>query len=373
MTRVGITGQGGFIGSHFYNILKLRPDEFQIVEFDRSFFENQVRLNEFVSECDVVIHLAAMNRHKQPKVIYDTNLDLVDKLIEALYNKNGSIKVMFSSSAQEYLNNLYGRSKEEGRERLEKWATATQNNLISFIIPNVFGPFGKPFYNSFVATFCHLLTHDGDPVVDKDSHVPLIYVNNLVYKMMEFLSSTSNEVQVVEVKEDMICKVTEVLSTLERYRQSYFNAGVMPKIEGEFELNLFNTYRSFIDHNKHFPVTYVSHSDNRGSFTEIIRLEQQGQVSFSTTRPGVTRGNHFHTRKIERFSVIKGTAQIDMRKIDSDEVLSFIISGDNPGFVDMPIWYTHNIKNIGNEDLYTIFWINEFYDPEDPDTYFLEV
>jgi UDP-2-acetamido-2,6-beta-L-arabino-hexul-4-ose reductase len=123
----------------------------------------------------------------------------------------------------------------------------------------------------------------------------------------------------------------------------------------------------------HFPVSFVEHTDDRGSFVEIIRLGVGGQVSFSTTIPGITRGNHYHTRKIERFAVIKGKALIQLRRIGTDEVLDFYLDGDAPSYVDMPIWYTHNIKNIGNEVLYTNFWINEFFDPNDPDTYFENV
>ena len=140
-----------------------------------------------------------------------------------------------------------------------------------------------------------------------------------------------------------------------------------------FDYNLFNTFRCYFDIASHYPVKFTQHTDPRGAFVEVIRLGIGGQCSFSTTVPGITRGNHFHTRKIERFAVIKGKALIQLRKIDSDEVLDFYLDGTEPAYVDMPIWYTHNIKNIGEEDLYTIFWINEPYDAADPDTYFVEV
>ena len=144
-------------------------------------------------------------------------------------------------------------------------------------------------------------------------------------------------------------------------------------IRNQFEINLFNTIRSFLNLNTHFPIKYKNNIDERGNFVEIIRLETGGQVSFSTTKKEITRGNHFHTRKIERFSVIKGKALIQLRKIGTTEVYDYYLSGDEPAYVDMPIWYTHNIKNIGEEELYTMFWINEFYDANDPDTYFENV
>lgn len=168
-------------------------------------------------------------------------------------------------------------------------------------------------------------------------------------------------------------KVSVVLKLLNIFKQKYFDGGEIPVINDSFEHNLFNTYRSYIDYKTHFPVKFTQHTDPRGAFVEVIRLGIGGQCSFSTTVPGITRGNHYHTRKIERFAVIKGKALIQLRKIDTDEVLDFYLDGNEPAYVDMPIWYTHNIKNIGDEELYTIFWINEAFNPEDADTYFLEV
>ncbi len=139
------------------------------------------------------------------------------------------------------------------------------------------------------------------------------------------------------------------------------------------EVNLFNTFRCYIDHDSRYPVKLVQHADPRGVFVETIKLGVGGQVSFSTTVPGITRGNHYHTRKIERFTVIKGKARIQLRKIGTDEVMDFYLDGNEPSYVDMPIWYSHNITNIGKDELYTQFWINEWYNPADGDTYFEEV
>ena len=144
-------------------------------------------------------------------------------------------------------------------------------------------------------------------------------------------------------------------------------------IKNKFEINLFNTFRSYFDLSNHFPIKYKNKIDDRGNFVEIIRLGTGGQVSFSTTKKGITRGNHFHTRKIERFSVIKGDALIKLRKIGTNDTFKYFLSGDDPAYVDIPIWHTHNIKNIGEEELYTMFWINEFYDENDSDTYFENV
>jgi UDP-2-acetamido-2,6-beta-L-arabino-hexul-4-ose reductase len=178
---------------------------------------------------------------------------------------------------------------------------------------------------------------------------------------------------VYQVPHTIEVKVSEVLARLENFKALYFDKGEIPALETRFDLNLFNTFRSYIDQGSHFPVKFTQHTDPRGSFVEIIRLGIGGQVSFSTTVPGITRGNHYHTRKIERFAVIKGKALIQLRKIGTDEVLNFELDGDEPAYVDMPVWYTHNIKNIGDEVLYTNFWINEPYNPEDADTWMEEV
>ncbi|MEN0053976.1 MAG: NAD-dependent epimerase/dehydratase family protein [Mucilaginibacter sp.] len=367
--RIGITGQEGFIGQHLYNTLGLFPEEFERIAYERNYFDDQELLEKFVSKCDVIIHLAAVNRHNDPQVIYDTNVALVDKLISALVKSNSNAHVFFSSSSQEEKNNIYGQSKKQGRKSLSEWAIKSGGKFTGLIIPNVFGPFGHPYYNSFIATFCHQLTHNELPRIEQDGLVGLIYVGDLVSTILkEIRGSVGKDGLVIPYTDQK--KVSEILLLLESYKSQYFNSGSVPKLENTFELNLFNTFRSYIDTKNHFPAKFTVHADTRGAFVEIIRLNVGGQVSFSTTHPGITRGNHYHTRKIERFAVIKGSALIQLRKIGTDEVLDYYLDGNEPAYVDMPIWYTHNIKNIGEGELYTNFWINEFFDPNDPDTYF---
>jgi UDP-2-acetamido-2,6-beta-L-arabino-hexul-4-ose reductase len=372
MLKIGITGQAGFVGTHLYNTIALFPEEFERIDFQKEYFEKDELLNEFVSQCDVIVHLAAMNRHNDPQVIYDTNLGLVQKLVKSLKATNSKSHVLFSSSTQEERENLYGKSKKEGRQLMIKWAENSEGKFTGMIIPNVFGPFGHPNYNSVIATFCHKLSHNEKPVIDTDGDLKLIYVGELVSAILAEIKSKEGKPEVI-VKHTSESKVSELLSILESYKKQYQDNGIIPAIANTFELNLFNTFRCYMDIANHFPLKFIEHTDSRGSFVEIIRLGVGGQVSFSTTVPGITRGNHFHTRKIERFAVIKGKALIQLRRIGTEEVLDFYLDGDEPAYVDMPIWYTHNIKNIGNEVLYTNFWINEFYDPNDPDTYFENV
>jgi len=374
MIKVGITGQSGFIGTHLFNYLNLKKENIKTIPFRDSFFEDRQQLKEFVKDCDAIVHLAAMNRHGDPRVIYDTNLKLVKTLIDALEETGSLPHVMFSSSTQETRDNLYGKSKLDGRLLFEQWAERNGTRFTGFVIPNVFGPFGNPYYNSVVATFCHQLTHNEEPRIENDAELKLIYVNeltDLIYR--KILEQKKDNVIRIEVASTAGISVSGILGLLVSYRKDYFESNSFPLLDSTFKVNLFNTFRSYIDHSSHYPVHLKKNTDDRGSFIETIRSSSEGQFSFSTTNPGITRGNHFHTRKIERFIVIKGKAVIRLRKTGTSEVLDFELDGENPSFVDMPVWFTHNITNTGTGELVTLFWINEFYNPDDPDTFFEEV
>jgi UDP-2-acetamido-2,6-beta-L-arabino-hexul-4-ose reductase len=371
MLKIGITGQAGFIGTHLFNTLGLFPDVYEGIPFEDRFFSSPTDLQAFVKKCDVIVHLAALNRHNDPEEIFRTNIELVEKLIAAMEATGSAPHVLFSSSTQEERDNVYGRSKKEGRMRFEAWAARTGARFTGLVIPNVFGPFGNPFYNSVVATFCHQLTHDEQPRIDQDGELKLIYVGELVREILNLLIATNPEkVKTVWVQPTSAIRVSELLSKLESFKSGYLKNGILPDLSDSFNRNLFNTFLCYADHKTLFPFPLKLNTDDRGSFVEVVKLGSGGQVSFSTTRPGITRGNHFHTRKAERFAVIRGKACIELRRKGSEDILTFDLDGENPSFVDMPVWYTHNIKNTGTEDLYTLFWISEFFDPADPDTFF---
>jgi len=381
--KIGITGQSGFMGTHLYNFLGLQ-EGVERISFEDDYFKDTEKLRQWVQQCDVIVHLAAMNRYGDPKVIYDTNIWLVKTLIDALEKTDSKPHVLFSSSTQEERDNLYGKSKKDGRALLEQWAMQNNARFTGLIIPNVFGPFGNPYYNSVVATFCHQLTHNEQPEIHVDGELKLIYINELVEefwnKISEYPSdqrfrklSGQRSINIYKVPYTKEIKVSEILALLESYKANYFEQGIFPDLTDAFERNLFNTFVCYIDIKNHYPVKLKLNTDDRGSFVETVKLNSGGQVSFSTTKPGITRGNHFHIRKAERFAVIRGKARIQLRRIGTDEVLNFDLDGSQPAYVDMPIWYTHNITNIGDEDVFTIFWISEFFNPEDADTYFEKV
>jgi len=371
MIKVGITGQSGFMGSHLYNYLETKND-IELITFKRDCFSNDKSLQKFVKSCDVIVHVAAMNRHEDSQVIYDTNINLVNKLTKACDVANAAPKIIFSSSTQEEKDNPYGKSKKEGRLLLEHWANSNNTSVITLIIPNVYGPFGKPFYNSVVSTFCYQLIHNETPRIDVDGELKLIYINELSEVFYQEIIAKEKQIISYAVKHTATKKVTELLALLNTFKTTYFENGVVVDLRDPFEINLFNTFRSFIPID-YFPRKYIQHTDERGAFVEIMRANTSGQSSFSTTKPGITRGNHYHTRKVERFAVIKGKALIQLRKVNTNEVINYYLDGDTPAYVDMPVWFTHNIKNIGDTELITLFWINEPYNPNDPDTYFENV
>lgn len=377
MKKIGITGQNGFVGDHLFRTLAL-DESVELVPFERNAFADIGLLEDFVLKCDVIVHLAAMNRHEDQNVIYNTNLELVSKLIAACEKQGATPHILFSSSTQEEKDNLYGKSKKEGKEKFMAWAGTNDGRFTSLTIPNVFGPFGKPNYNSVVATFCHKIARNEEPTIINDGEVGLIYVNELVQCFIEVVNGAAevrsigeNSYQ-LDIPANHHKKVSEILKLLLSYKSDYMENGIFPNLEDAFEKALFNTFRCYVPES-HYPVKYTKHTDPRGSFVEIARTQTSGQFSFSTTVPGITRGNHYHTRKAERFAVISGKALIQLRKIGTDEVIDYYLDGSEPAYVDMPIWYTHNIKNIGEEELITLFWINEPYNPEDADTYFEDV
>jgi UDP-2-acetamido-2,6-beta-L-arabino-hexul-4-ose reductase len=371
MIKVGVTGSNGFIGWHLCRTLELDISKYKLISFKREWFEETDKLDSFVSKCDVIVHLAGVNRHFDEEYIYNTNIDLANKFVESFNRTEFKGQVIFSSSTQEENNNNFGKSKRVAREIFSNWSRKNKTQFNGLLIPNVFGAFGIPNYNSVIATFCHQLINNEIPNIIIDASLNLIYIDDLIKNILKIFKNDHNESNRIPYNDTY--KVSEILKILTSFKSSYFEKGLMPALRNQFEINLFNTFRSYISMENHFPIKYKNNVDNRGNFVEIIKLEIAGQVSFSTTQKDITRGNHFHTRKIERFSVIKGKALIQLRKVRTNKIINYYLSGEEPAYVDMPIWHIHNIKNIGEEELYTIFWINEIYDINNSDTYFENV
>lgn len=369
--KIGITGNNGFIGYHLSNSITYLKGDWSVISFSKNIFQSTKALCSWISECDVIVHLAGVNRADTDQEVYEANIKLNEALKEAIEFSNFAGHLIFASSAQENSETLYGKAKKESRIFLKDAVAKQGGKFTGLIIPNVFGPFCKPNYNSFIATFCSKILNKEDPTIINDAEVPLVYVGQLVDQVIDIISKgTQNER--LEISKDIDINVSKVLSLLETFNSSYIENNTIPSFNSQFELQLFNTFRSYLNLDNRYPVLLEKHTDSRGFFSEIIRTDLGGQFSFSTTLQGITRGNHFHTRKIERFIVIQGNAKISLRKIGTSETHEFELIGEDASYVDMPIWHTHNITNIGTEPLITAFWINEPYDPSDPDT-FMEI
>jgi len=367
--RVGVTGQSSFVEQHLTRQLREKKGDIEVISFEKAFFENSDLLDSFVKNCDVIVHLAAMNRGDET-ILYETNKLLATRLVASLERTNSKPRIIYSSSIHEEKNNPYGLSKRESGEIISLWAAKSQASFVSLIIPNVFGPFCKPFYN-LVSTFCYQLVHDQERRVDCDASIKLIYVEKLVEVIFQQIKSENVFPRVV-VECDAERKVSEILAQLLRFKDEYVIRGIVPDLPTQFDVALFNTFRSYLEPN-FFPVKYSVNTDSRGALIELIKERTGGQVFYSVTRPGAIRGNHYHKRKIERFSVISGEAMIKLRRVGSPEVLAYQVDGTNPCYIDMPVYYTHNLANIGKTDLLTIFWTNEMFDKGDSDTYYEEV
>jgi UDP-2-acetamido-2,6-beta-L-arabino-hexul-4-ose reductase len=368
---IGITGSNGFIGWHLSNFLSLDVENFIVIKFPRSCFDDNSDIDSYVNKCDIIIHLAAINRHENDNYIYEKNIELANNLINSLTRTKFKGHLIFSSSIHELKDNTFGKSKKKARELFSEWSENNNTLFSGLLIPNVFGAFGLPFYNSVISTFCHQLIFEQKTQVETDIKLNLLYIDDLIKIITEIIENKN--IGIINIEYTNTYKVSELLNILLQFKIDYIEKGEIPLFHTQFHINLFNTFRSYIDMENRYPVSYKNNTDCRGNFVEIVKLKCGGQISFSTTNIGVTRGEHFHTRKIERFTVIKGNALIKLRKKNDSKIFQFYLSGEEPSYVDMPIWFTHNITNIGKDDLYTIFWINEYYDSNDSDTYFEKV
>jgi len=360
--RVAITGSDGFLGRHLKVRLRALCDH-DVVGVSKLAFADDSQLRSALLGAQVVVHLAGINRDTDDAVEFG-NAALAQRL-ETVAEEMGVPTIIYANSIQSDGDSPYGRGKRGAADTFRDWSVRVGGTFVDLILPNVFGEGGRPRYNSFVATFCQLLATGGVPHVDVDRTVSLIHAQDVAALIIDHLGARATE-RVDAVGRQM--GVSETLRLLQQMSATY-ETGQIPRIDDPFSVALFNTYRSYL-YPAWYPRPLDPKQDSRGTFVELIRSESgQGQSSYSTTHPGITRGNHFHLRKIERFVVIEGEARIALRPVGGTEVPCFAVSGQHLSFVDMPTLHTHNITNTGSGELVTMFWINEIYDPADPDTF----
>lgn len=366
--KILISGYKGFVGRHLVNNLKyLHPGKYELLFLDHHHLNDEKKTDRLVSDCNIIVHLAGVNRMKNESDVYDLNIKITNALVRSIERTKFIGKLIYASSVQEKTSSFYGKSKFESRQIFIKNSKKIGYSFTGLIIPNVFGPFCRINYNSFISTLSYNVINNIEFKIDENKIIPLIYIDNLIEIIIsQFHNESLHE---FDLSEDISISTLEVKKIIESFNLDYIDKNIIPDLKNDFYRNLFNTFRSYVNLNDHFPVIYNPIKDNRGSFFEVIRTKHKGQFSFSTTLPGVERGHHFHTRKIERFTVIKGTALLKIRDINSKSITEFKLNGNQPSFIDIPIWNVHSIQNTGSEELITLFWINEFYDPNDSDTY----
>ena len=362
MINVGITGIDGLIGWHLRSFLHGQKD-IAVYGADKPEFASAELLAKFAGSCDVIVHLAGMNRGDDSEVAA-TNVALTEQLLNACDAAGARPRLIFSSSTHIYRDTHYGLSKKKCADLLRTWAGKNKTVFTNLVLPNVFGEAGKPFYNSAVSTFCFQLANGQKPEIIKDTEVELLHAQRVA---REILSVINKPVDGEIVLSGRTIFVSKLLSELKRLAESYAGQ-IIPDLRAPDDLDLFNTYRSYL-FPKNVPVSISLKKDPRGYLFEAYKSNTGGQTFISSTEPGITRGNHYHTLKFERFLVIEGKACVRVRKLFSKETHEFIVDGTEPKYIDMPALYTHNITNIGNSKLLTLFCAGEIFDPEKPDTY----
>lgn len=381
--KILVTGAKGFVGknlvSALYNIKegkdRTRADLNieEVFEFDID--TDDGLLNKYCKEADFVFNLAGINRPQNTEEFMEGNFGFGKKLLSLLKENNNTCPVMLSSSIQAELDNPYGRSKKAGEDLVFEYGKETGIKVLVYRLPNLFGKWCRPNYNSVIATFCYNIANDKPITVNDPSVVlTLVYIDDLVDELISALSGS-------EHREGVFCRVeTEHKVTLGEIAELIYGFSSQPKTllmpqipDNSFEKKLYSTYLSYLPKEKvSFPLKM--NVDERGSFTELLKTENCGQFSVNISKPNITKGQHWHNSKWEFFIVVSGHGLIQQRKIGGDEVLEFEVSGDKIEAVHMLPGYTHNIINLSNsENLVTVMWANEQFDKNHPDTYFEEV
>ncbi len=365
-----ITGSGGFIGKNLIWELRSKGyEDLRLFDLDT----DPGLLDAYTKDCDFVFHLAGVNRPEKQEEFMKGNFGFTDILLASLKKNKNTCPILITSSIQAALDNPYGRSKKAGEELLFSHARQTGSTVYVFRLPNVFGKWCRPNYNSAVATFCHNIARDLPiQVNDPGAILSLVYIDDV---LDAFLGALQGDV----LKEDGFCRVSTVYTVklgrivelLREFKESRTNLSV-PNMAKGFEKVLYSTYLSYLPENQ-FSYPLKMNTDNRGSFTEIIRTAERGQFSVNVSKPGITKGNHWHHTKNEKFLVVSGKALIRFRRIGAGEVIDYHMSGEKLEVVDIPPGYTHTIINEGEGDLVTFMWANEQYDPDRPDTIFEKV
>ena len=368
--KILVTGAKGFLGKNLVVDLRSRGYE-EIFEFDLD--TKDELLDVYCRECDFVFHFAGVNRPKSEDEFMTGNYGFTSTLLDTLKKYDNKSPILITSSIQALKDNSYGRSKKAGEDLI--FAYGIENDIKTYVyrLNNLFGKWSRPNYNTVVATFCHNISRGLEIRVDNpDAMLTLNYVDDVIKEFSRALERhpTKNN-EFCMVKNPFEVRLGDLVELLEGFKTSRDTLSV-PNMTNEFEKNLYSTYLSFLPRDK-FIYDLKMNVDNRGSFTEVIRTPERGQVSINISKPDITKGNHWHHTKNEKFLVVSGSGLIRFRNPFEEEIIEYFVSGEKLQVVDIPTGYTHSIVNTGNKDMVTLMWVNECFDPENPDTHYLEV
>ena len=367
--KILITGANGFVGKNL--VVELRNRGFNdIFEFDVD--TDSELLDKYTQNCDFVFHLAGVNRPEKPEDFMAGNFGFTSVLLNKLKEYGNKAPVLITSSIQAAYDNPYGRSKKAGEDLMFAYSRETTAAVFVYRLPNIFGKWCRPNYNSAVATFCYNIANGlaiqvNDPAVVMN----LVYIDDLLNSFVEKLNNQTSHAEFEEVQPIHTITLGEIANLVHQFRDSRATLQIAD-MQNAFEKKLYSTFLSYLPENE-FSYPLKMNIDERGSFTEFLKTKERGQVSINISKPFVTKGNHWHHTKNEKFLVVSGKGVIRFRKINSLEVIEYFVSGEKLEVVDIPVGYTHNIENIGDTDMVTVMWVNEVFVKDRPDTYFLKV
>lgn len=365
-----VTGAKGFLGKNLTAELKNRGYS-KIFEYNGD--TDLSLLDKYTKKCDFIFHLAGVNRPKNEEEFMEGNFQLTLQLLELLKKHNNKAPILFTSSIQAIKDNPYGKSKKAAEEILFKYSRELNVKTFIYRLPNLFGKWSKPNYNTVVATYCHNIARGLDiKINDPNAEINLCYIDDVLAEFTRALDGNPTiEDEYCYIPVTHTIKLKKLADLIKSFKETRENLSI-PNMNDELTKKLYSTYLSFLPKDQ-FSYNLKMIHDNRGSFTEFIRTPERGQVSVNVSKPGITKGNHWHHTKNEKFLVVSGEGLIRFRKIDSEEVIEYKVSGEKLEAVDIPTGYAHSIVNIGEDDLVTVMWANECFDPENTDTYSLEV
>ncbi|MGE5314211.1 MAG: NAD-dependent epimerase/dehydratase family protein [Acidobacteriota bacterium] len=369
MKTILVTGSAGFIGRNLINHLQ-RKEDVTVLKFDMT--DTEETLNEQLRTADIIFHLAGVNRPKQEEEFIAGNVGFTMRIVARLLERTTKPMLVLSSSTQAALDNPYGRSKRQAEEALEEYGGVGGSAVIARL-PNVFGKWSRPNYNSAVATFCYNIARGLEITVsDPERVVELVYIDDVV-AAFDALIEAPQEPGTRRLSVGPVTPITLDALVRELYQMRDIRAGLLvPDLGDRFRRALYATYLSFLP-KEEFAYGLSKREDQRGALAELLKSPHFGQLFVSRTNPGYERGNHYHHTKVEKFCVLEGDAVIRFRHVANGEILSYPVAGTDFRVVDIPPGYTHSIENVGTRELVVLFWASELFNLEAPDTYPLPV